>query len=378
VVRRRRITFVLTGRGLAGGNRVVAIYGNAMIKRGYDVTIVCRRPRLPLHPIRLCKRLYATARATLGLDRDHFDAFNGTFILTDWDALAGGVPDGDAVLATHWTTAEAVAGLSAKKGEKFYFIQHYEACSFDPHKVDATWRLPLRKIVVAGWLKDLARARFGDETTVVIPNGVDPLQFDAGPRPIHDPPCVGFMYSRIPWKGSAVAAEAIREARQAIPDLRVVCFGTQAPDKRLSVPTGTTFWLKPAQNRIRDIYALADVWLLPSTTEGFGLPGLEAMACRCPVIATCCGGPQEYLQDGVNGYLVPVGDAQVMAKRIVGLTSDESLHQRLSDAAYETRLRFAWESSVTAFERTLFGAGVSRGDHEPASPGGTVLSFNQG
>lgn len=64
---------------------------------------------------------------------------------------------------------------------------------------------------------------------------------------------------------------------------------------------------------IADYLSVAEVLLLPSDTESFGLAALEAMACEVPVIATCTGGLPEVVRDGETGFLVPVGDTEAMA-----------------------------------------------------------------
>src|SRR5438552_1934194 len=79
--------------------------------------------------------------------------------------------------------------------------------------------------------------------------------------------------------------------REQIPELRVISFGMRSPAESLPLPAGTDFVQRPAQDRIRELYAQCDVWLCGSRSEGFGLPVLEAMACRCPVVSTKVGGP---------------------------------------------------------------------------------------
>ncbi len=75
---------------------------------------------------------------------------------------------------------------------------------------------------------------------------------------------------------------------------------------------------------ITDYLSVADLLLLPSQTESFGLSALEAMACEVPVIATRVGGLPEVVQDGETGYLVGVGDIQAIAERAVEILTDEA------------------------------------------------------
>ena len=79
---------------------------------------------------------------------------------------------------------------------------------------------------------------------------------------------------------------------------------------------------------VEEVLAGADLFLLPSETESFGLAALEALSCEVPVIATAVGGIPEVVQHGVHGYLHPVGAVDEMAKSAIELlTNDALLHQ---------------------------------------------------
>ena len=75
-----------------------------------------------------------------------------------------------------------------------------------------------------------------------------------------------------------------------------------------------------------------DMLVIPSRVEGHAIIGIEAMACGVPVISTRCGGPEDYVVDGVNGYLTG-HDAAEIADRIVELTRDRALRDRLAAGA---------------------------------------------
>jgi glycosyltransferase involved in cell wall biosynthesis len=249
--------------------------------------------------------------------------------------------------------------LPDTKGRKVYFIQGFETHAFSASDIEATWRLPMRKLVVSCWLRDLIADRVGDNRVAVIPNGINARQFDAPPRDMSNPPTVGFAYSTAPVKGSAVALEAIKLARESVPELKSICYGTERPVQSLLPPHGTQFSVRPPQDRLRAIYTEADVWLCASEREGFALPPLEAMACRCPVVVTRCGGPADFVEEGRNGFIVDVGDAATMADRIVTLVTDSALWRRMSDAAYETGRLFSIERSASLFEQALLSVAAS-------------------
>src|SRR3546814_3213520 len=91
------------------------------------------------------------------------------------DALPVCFPDADVVIATAWQTAEVVDRLPAAKGRKFYLIQHLEDWTGPRERVLATWKLPLEKLVIARWLKDIA-IELGESTSYQ-PNAIDTAFF---------------------------------------------------------------------------------------------------------------------------------------------------------------------------------------------------------
>jgi glycosyltransferase involved in cell wall biosynthesis len=269
------------------------------------------------------------------------------------------LPDADVVVATWWLTAEWVAALAPAKGAKAYFIQHMETVfGQDVDRVHATWRLPMQKIVIAPWLADLARDQFGDPSAIVVKPGIDTELFNAPPRDKQPRPTVGFLYSPpLAFKGTRTALEVVSAVAKEVPDLLVRTFGTAALDPTAPLPPDAEFTRNPAQIALRSIYAACDVWLCSSTSEGFYLPSLEAMACRCPAVATRVGGLPAMVQEGVNGYLIDVGDTAAMADRLVKvLKSDNSDWRRMSEAAYETAMRYTWPEVTEGFERALESA----------------------
>jgi N-acetyl-alpha-D-glucosaminyl L-malate synthase BshA len=95
------------------------------------------------------------------------------------------------------------------------------------------------------------------------------------------------------------------------------------------------------QERVNELLPLADLMLMPSQLESFGLAALEAMACRVPTIATQVGGVPELIDDGVSGLLYPVGDVEAMAEGAIGLLKDRNRLEVMRDEARKTaRSRF--------------------------------------
>jgi len=87
------------------------------------------------------------------------------------------------------------------------------------------------------------------------------------------------------------------------------------------------------QDRVNELLPLADLMIMPSSLESFGLAALEAMACKVPAIATRVGGVPELIEDGLTGLLFPVGAVDEMAAGIVSLLRDRTRFEAMRDAA---------------------------------------------
>lgn len=86
------------------------------------------------------------------------------------------------------------------------------------------------------------------------------------------------------------------------------------------------------QDEIAHVISMADVLLLPSEKESFGLVALEAMACGVPTVGSTAGGIPELVTHGETGFLAPVGDTETMAQHVMDILTDESLSERLRKA----------------------------------------------
>lgn len=105
------------------------------------------------------------------------------------------------------------------------------------------------------------------------------------------------------------------------------------------------------QEHIVPLLSTADLALLPSANEGFGLSALEAMACETPVVASCVGGLPEIIEHGVSGFLHPPDDTEAMAESGVALLTDDFLYQRTIQAGRDVVLRkFCADAIVPRYE----------------------------
>lgn len=355
-----RITFVLPYASWTGGIRVIAIYAQELQRRGHEVLLVSQ-PRRQLTNWQRTKSLLRgrgwPARPApeldylerLGVPHRTLDVCRP---VTDRD-----VPDADVVVATWWETAPWVAALSERCGAKAYFIQDYGANGGQPlHKVVPTWRLPLHHISISNWLIDLVHRHVGEVPIAYVPNSVDVVQFDAPPRGRRERPTVGLMFSSRPQKGADLAIEAIEFARTVEPGLRVEAFGADPAGSGLTLPAGTNFVARAPEEQLPSIYAACDAWLFSSRLEGFGLPILEAMACRTPVIATPAGAAPDLVTND-TGMLLTSFEPEDMAGAIIAFARmPEARWRAMSEAAWHTARSYSWSDATDRFEAALADA----------------------
>jgi len=105
------------------------------------------------------------------------------------------------------------------------------------------------------------------------------------------------------------------------------------------------------QAGVSELLPLADLMVMPSELESFGLAALESMACRVPAIATAVGGVHELIEDGVNGRLFAVGDVEGMARASIDLLSDDVTYAAMASAARQTaRERYCASRIIPLYE----------------------------
>lgn len=351
-----RINWVMARSNLAGGTKSNRLIAEAMVRRGHDVTITYLRPGRPLpsllKPRKFFRQLIRNRDA-----RRHHHLLESTVRLRQIDAdriTHRDVPDADVSIGTWWKTMEWIRDWPTEKGRPAYFIRHHELHGGDAERVRATYRQEALKLVIARWLQRVMDEEYGDPSAVLVPNGVDRSQFDSEPRGKQAVPTVGVLVGVQDWKGTPAAFRALARVQEARPGTRVVAFGRKALNPGLVLPGDFEYHQHPAQQLIPELYRGADCWLVPSRIEGFGMPGLEAAACRCPLVSTRSGGPEDYTREGENGYLVDVDDDSAMADRIMRvLDMDESEWCGLSEASYRISREFDWDRSAETLERAL-------------------------
>ncbi|MEX2530765.1 MAG: N-acetyl-alpha-D-glucosaminyl L-malate synthase BshA [Gemmatimonadota bacterium] len=217
---------------------------------------------------------------------------------------------------------------------------------------------------VSQFLKDETERSFGvpGERIRVIPNFVDTERFRRGREPCHRSslaPAGEKLLMHVsnfrPLKRTEDVVEVFARVQRRVPS-RLVMVGDGPERVRalqrahdLGVADKVVFVGK--HTSVDELLACADLFLLPSETESFGLAALEAMSCGAPVVASRVGGLPEVVEDGVSGALLPLGDVAGMAEAAVAILEDGARWRKMSEAARTVASeRFAVGRVVPVYE----------------------------
>ena len=355
-----RITFLLPSIGIAGGIRSTFELANRLQERGHDVSVV-----YPLIPPRSGAKWYNIRRlagralqlAARFKEGNHVRWFDLKAKLIRVPTLAERyIPQGDIIVATWWANAYDVNNYGPDKGEKFYFIRHYEIWGGPKDLVDKTYTLPLHKIVTSTWLKNLIEKKFNVSVLGPVPNGVNFKLFykERENFECHDPKRVGMLYRRAKWKGMKDGLEAFLIAKKNYPNIQLVLFGEKpTPDdmKIIKKIDNVEFHKFPYKEKLRKIYNSLDIFVFPSHCEGFGNPPMEAMACGVACVTTNVGAVPDYTIPGKTALVSPPKDPETLAQNIIELLENENKRKQIAKNAYNYIKQFTWDKAVEQLER---------------------------
>ncbi len=349
-----KITFLLPSLEICGGIRVVFEYANRLQARGHNVVVL-----YPLFPLNFGEK-WTNLRKGLHKTRVFFsnlrkgnkvEWFNVEVSVVGVPSISERyIPDGDIVIATAWPTAYYLNRYSSKKGKKVYFIQHYEVIMGPERLVDETYKFNLHQIVIAPWLEELMSKKFNKKELYLVPNGVNFEKFYNEHKVYNKNKRILMLYHPFEWKGMKDGIKAFEIVRMKHPEIKLVLFGTH---KGKDIPAYTEFHLSPKGDELRKLYSSCDIFLSPSWAEGWQLPPMEAMACKCAVVATDVGGIPVYTISGKTALISSPKEPEALAKNLLTLLDDEERLRQISDAGYNYIKHFTWQESTEQMEHVL-------------------------
>lgn len=356
-----RVTFLLprTGEKPIGGFKIIYQYGEKIASSGHEVNyvygIICRKD-LP----RIIRYAYCFVRSIRYLKYRFFKNwkpykwFNREMLGRHYLRLSLSekqLPPSDVVIGSSWTTALWLNDYKTIAQEnKYYFIQAYENWHGGDDKVIATWKMALKKIVIAPWLKEMAD-RMGEES-VMIENGFSLTDFfvenDVKSR---DPQTVMMLWHDNPIKRSSMGLSICKSIHELIPNLKLILFGVEpGPD---NLPDWIEYYQQPSISQLRKLYNSAAVFIGTSSSEGWGLTVGEAMLCGCAVACTDNGGYKAMAIDGQTALVSPVDDEVSLKQNIVRLITDQKLRTTLALQAAEYVKKFDFNTQADKFMKLI-------------------------
>jgi glycosyltransferase involved in cell wall biosynthesis len=344
-----------------GGFKVHYEYANRLARRGHEVSIVHAEPPARRRPVR--ERMHEARRRGLRRRRDRgrivpwfeFDPDVHVSVVPTLDPEH--LPDADVTIATAWQTAEALAETPARLGARAFVVYDYEhwmtADAPTRRRISATltgdWSIAATSPSVTELLRD-----HGVDPAAYVPCGIDLGVFGLD-VPIADRSgrTVGFPDRHLePSKGTqdAIAALDAVRSRPGADALDVSAYSRYPSEEPLD---WVRFVLGPSDAELRAFYNRVAVFVLPSHFEGWGLPGVEALACGAALVTADCVGNRDYAIDEETALVVPRGRPDLLAGAVARLVEDEPLRRDLAARGHEFVQRFSWEDATDALERLL-------------------------
>lgn len=257
------------------------------------------------------------------------------------------IEDSDIIVATAVPTAYEIKNIKQRKGDKYYLIQHYEIWD-GVELANKSYRLGLKNIVIARWLENKLY-EVGAPVEAYIPNAIDQAKYFIKNEPeLRNRYRIASIYHEDPSKGFKDALYAIMEIKKRYPVVEVTLFSVYKRPKWL--PTWIKYIYNPDQKQIVDIYNQAAIFISSSITEGFGLPGMEALACGCALASTDSLGVREYAVNNKTALLSDPENPKDLAKNIIKLIEDDNLRCGIAKRGKESIKRFNWDDNVSKLE----------------------------
>lgn len=150
-------------------------------------------------------------------------------------------------------------------------------------------------------------------------------------------------------KGAIYAIKAAEIIHHHNSNVKIISYG----DYTGNIPDFMEHRGRVDMNDLIQLYRNSDIFILPSIQEGFSFPGLEAMASGCVVVSTKNGGSEQYIIDGVNGFLVENCNGEAIAEKVLELLNNKEYLNTIIKNAQVSVLEFSYEKAADRFKNIL-------------------------
>ena len=347
-----KIGFILsaTTRFPSGGAKIVYEYANFLVSHGHEVSIYfdCSSSLKRFHLPEIMRKV--AARYLVWQRPSWFTLDSRVRKICIFGITNQSILSGDAIFATVVDTAIPVSRLSADKGRKLYLIQGFENWQLSDKEVQDTYQLGMTNIVVSKWLEKIVQ-QFAPQP-ILISNAINNNIFNIE-IPLSQRKCRSliFHWRKESYKGGDYALELIEKLHRKYLDFKFTAISSQA--KPSGFPDYIEFVHGVSPEEVARRNNQHAIFVCTSVAEGFGLPGLEGMACGCALVSSGYQGVYDYAVNEENALISPVKDVDAMFRNVERLLRDDSLRIRLAQAGYECAMKRTLAATGMRLEQLL-------------------------
>ncbi len=341
------------GKYPGGANRNFLEFGDRLVQRGNEVTIIkaANRGALP------------GKKNFQGKVKEFFHLISGPRVRpyrVEWLSSRAKMiavpsyqdpylPVADVTLFSSPRLIGVLSSTTGKIGKKVFRVA-------DPFFPENPTPYPGRDVFMyatASLIKRLLEEKFPDRKIYLVNNGVNTKLF-------HNPgkvfrsrfQVIGMLFyqKRPKRKGMEDAIKAFEIVKAKYPDVRFHCAGFR---RERWLPSWIEFWNGCDQQNLCRFYSSLDIFVFPSLLDPSPNPPLEAMACQAALVTTDVGGIRDYTQPGKTALVSPPGQPELLAKNIITLIENPVFLKEISIAGWQKAQTFSYENQAEKLEAVL-------------------------
>lgn len=341
-----KINFLIIGLGINGGSRAIIELCNRLYEFGHEVNIIY--PRFikikPLnydlksdeYPMLIGSKIFHNIKGLFGIKNiREITPIKCRLLIVPYLSNRY-IPDADFTIATWWETCEYLQKLNKNKGHKTYFIQHFETWNNNKERVLKTYEMGFFNIANSNWVKEqIEKNTIGKTDKVILhaPNH-DDFYYKKGFRkklPIR----IFALYGSAEWKRPLWVIKACEHLSQEYN----IMWKIAGIDEKWSTED------------LRNSYNSSHIFCFPSKIEGFGMPPMEAMCCKCAVVSTDVGAVKDYAGD--CALISDADDFYAFQANIKKLLDNPKMIDELGEKGYKKMQDYSWGKTARNIEYEL-------------------------
>jgi GT2 family glycosyltransferase/glycosyltransferase involved in cell wall biosynthesis len=337
-----KIIYVLPAIALYGGVVSVLQLVNRLVSEGIDANVVTYGP--------VDEQVYRM-----------FPLYFRPYVFESKESMLEHFPKCGLIVATSWETVYPTMILKQLRPEieLAYFVQDFEPDFYGSERselralAEKTYSLIPRQIVKSQWLKNKLLEYGGDISLIPLGLNLDFFHDQGKPRTVD---IIGMARPTSARRNFPMLKEIFEEIHTIRPDIKLGLYGRDYDTGRLNFPV-TDFGEIKTMSEMAKVLNQAQILLDCSTFQGFGRPGLEAMACGTVGVLTHAGGIVEYAKHEYNCFLADPYNKEDMVRKLITLVDDDRTRKRFIENGYKTSQKYSHilegKSTYNVFQQYL-------------------------